>query len=123
MASVAEVARLVGVEPAKVKRWAKEFAEYLSLTAQPVKGRERQFSEADLRVLAVVADHLELGNDADDVHYALNSGEQYAERLVEIARLNSPLFQDPSGNRRAKGTHIGAQNGPTTVQGFRGYPS
>ena len=96
MASVAEVARLVGVEPAKVKRWAKEFAEYLSLTARPGKGQERQFSEADLRVLAVVADHLELGNDADDVHYALNSGEQYSERLIEVARLNSPLFQEPS---------------------------
>ena len=96
MASVAEVARLVGVEPAKVKRWAKEFEEYLSLAARPGKGQERQFSEADLRVLAVVADHLELGNDADDVRYALNSGEHYSERLVEIGRLNSPLFQEPS---------------------------
>lgn len=95
MESVSEVARLLGVEPAKVKRWAKEFAEYLSLTAQPAKGEERQFSEADLRVLAVVAEHLELGNDVDDVHYALNSGAQYAEPLVELARLNSPLFQDP----------------------------
>lgn len=74
MATVSEVARLLGVEPAKVKQWAKEFAVYLSLTARPAKGRERQFSEADLRVLAVVAEHLELGNDADDVHYALNRG-------------------------------------------------
>ncbi|MBY0527703.1 MAG: helix-turn-helix domain-containing protein [Gemmataceae bacterium] len=95
MATVSEVARLLGVEPAKVKRWAKEFAEYLSLTASPAKGQERQFSEADLRVLAVIADHLELGNGADDVHSALNSGEQYAERLIEIARLNSLLFQEP----------------------------
>lgn len=96
MASVAEVARLLGVEPAKVKQWANEFAEYLTLTARPAKGQERQFAEADLRVLAVVTEHLELGNDADDVHYALNSGEQYAERLVELARLHSPLFQNPS---------------------------
>jgi DNA-binding transcriptional MerR regulator len=97
MASVSELARLLGVEPVKVKRWAKEFAEYLSLTARPAKGQVRQFSEAALRVLAVVAEHLKLGNDADDVHYALNSGEQYAERLIELARLNSPLFQDLSG--------------------------
>src|SRR5947208_12926224 len=40
MATVWEVGRLLGVEPAKVKRWAKEFAEYLSLTARPAKGRE-----------------------------------------------------------------------------------
>ena len=96
MATVSEVARIIGVESGKVKRWAKDFAEYLSLTAQPGKGRERQFTESDLRVLAVVAEHLELGNDADDVHYALNTGEQYAEPLLELAQLHSPLFQDPS---------------------------
>ena len=96
MATVSEVARFVGVERDKVKAWAKEFAEYLSLTAQPAKGQERQFSEADLRVLAVVANHLEMGNDSDDVHYALNTGEQYAESLLEMAELYTPLFQDPS---------------------------
>lgn len=95
MATVSEVARLIGVDRDKVKAWAKEFAEYLSLTAQPAKGRERQFSEADLRVMAVISEHLEMGNDADDVHYALNSGEQYAESLIELARLNSPIFQEP----------------------------
>lgn len=96
MATVSEVARLICVEPGKVKRWATEFAEYLSLTARLGKGKERQFSEADLRVLAVIANHLESGNDSDDVHYALNTGEQYAEPLLEMAELHSPLFQDPS---------------------------
>ena len=93
MATVSEVAEFLGVDRDKVKGWAKEFPEYLSLTAQPAKGKERRFSEADLRVLAVVAEHFELGNDADDVHYALNSGQQYAEPLVELARLHSPLFK------------------------------
>lgn len=95
MATVSKVAEFLGVDRDKVKQWSKEFAEYLSLTAQPAKGKERQFSEADLRVLAVVANHLELGNDSDDVHFALNSGEQYTERLLEMAELHSPLFQDP----------------------------
>ena len=90
------MARLLGVEPGKVKQWAKQFAEYLSLTARPARGGERRFAEADLRVLAVVAEHLEFGNDEDDVHYALNSGRQYDESLLELARLNSPLFQEPS---------------------------
>lgn len=95
MATVSEVARLVGVEADNVKRWARDFAEYLSLTSQPNKGRERQFSEADLRVLAVIADNMESGNEADDIHYDLNYGRQYDERLIECARLNSPLFQEP----------------------------
>ena len=55
MATVSEVARIIGVESGKVKRWAKDFAEYLSLPDHPGKGRERQFTESDLRVLAVVA--------------------------------------------------------------------
>jgi hypothetical protein len=96
MATVSEVARLLRVDRDRVKLWAQEFAEYLSLTALPAKGHERQFSEADLRVLAVIAEHLELDNEADDVHYALNSGRQYDERLLEFGRLHSPLFQDPS---------------------------
>ncbi len=96
MATVSEVAAFLGVDGDSVKRWAKEFAEYLSLTAQPPKGHERQFSVADLRVLAVVAEHLELGNDTDDVHFALNNGRQFDERLQELAGLHSPLFQEPS---------------------------
>ena len=79
MANVSEVARFLDVDRDKVKVWAKEFSEYLSLTTQPAKGKEHHFSEADLRVLAVVAEHLELGNEAEDVHYALSSGRQYDE--------------------------------------------
>ena len=55
--------------------------------------------------MAVIAKHLELGNDADDVHYALNSGEQDAEPLIELARLHSPLFQEPSEEMDETWTH------------------
>ena len=48
----------------------------LASTTSIVGQTQRQFIESDLRVLAVVAEHLELGNDADDVHYALNSGSE-----------------------------------------------
>ncbi len=96
MATVSEVAEFLGVDRDKVKRWTRVFAEYLSLTAQPAKGQERLFTEADLRVLAVVAEHLELGNDEDDVHFALNGGHQFADTLVGLARLQSPLFHEPS---------------------------
>src|ERR1700722_3203882 len=124
MATVSEVARLIGVDRDKVKAWAKEFAEYLSLTAQPAKGRERQFSEADLQVMAVIAEHLELGNDADDVHHALNSGQQYAEPLIELARLNSPIFQDPSDEMDETWQHgvlIGGMASRNLLQVARAY--
>ncbi len=95
MATVSKVADLLGVDQDSVKRWSKEFAEYLSLTAQPANGKSRHFTEADLRVLAVIAYHLELGNAAVDVHFALNSGEQYTRRIVEMAEIHTPLFQEP----------------------------
>jgi hypothetical protein len=54
MATISDVARLLGVSRDTVKSWTMEFAEHLSLTAT-VKGKERQFGEADLRVLALVS--------------------------------------------------------------------
>jgi DNA-binding transcriptional MerR regulator len=94
MATIAEVARLLDVDRDSVRRWATEFAEHLSLTANPKKGQERQFTEADLRVLAVIAEHFEMENDASDIHYALNSGSQYEEPFLEFARIHTPLFQE-----------------------------
>lgn len=94
MATISEVAHLLNVDRDSVKRWSTKFAEHLSLTAHPKKDQERHFTEADLRVLAVIAEECEMDGEADDIHYALNSGRQYDERFLEFARLHSPLFQD-----------------------------
>src|SRR5208337_4930373 len=56
MATISEVARHLGVDRDTVKTWTTEFAEHLSLTANPPKGKERQFCETELRVLAFVAE-------------------------------------------------------------------
>lgn len=95
MATLAEVAKLLEVGRDDVKRWAVEFAEHLDPPANPTKGRERQFGEADLRVLALVAEEESLGQEAEDIHYSLNTEAQFAERFVEFAALNTPLFQEP----------------------------
>jgi len=58
MTTASETARFPGIDRDKVKRWAKEFAEYLSLTARPAKGQVRRLFEADLRVLAAIAEHV-----------------------------------------------------------------
>jgi len=94
MATITEVARLLGVDREEIKRWATTFAEHLSSTANPGKDTARRFTESDLRVLAVIAEEVEMDGEEDDVHYALNSGRQYEEPLVEHARLHTPLFQD-----------------------------
>jgi len=96
MATVSEVARLFDVDRDTVMRWTIEFAEYLSLRANPKKGDERHFTEPDLRVLAVIAEQSEMDCEADDIQYALNSGRQYEKPLLDFARLHSPLFREPS---------------------------
>lgn len=94
MATVSEVARFLGVSRDTVKTWTTEFAEHLSLTANPPKGTERQFGEADLRVLALVADFWEDDPDLQHIHAMLNSGEHNEDRFSDFARLHTPLFQE-----------------------------
>lgn len=94
MATISEVAQHLGVDRDTVKTWATEFAEHLSLTANPPKGKERQFGETDLRVLALVADYWEEDPDLENIHAMLNSGDFNEDHFAEFACLRTPLFQD-----------------------------
>lgn len=94
MATISDVARHLGVDRETVKTWTAEFAEHLSLTAKPTKGKERQFGEADLRVLALVADFWEDDPDLENIHAMLNCGDYNEERFSEFARLHTPVFQE-----------------------------
>lgn len=94
MATISEVAQHLGVDRDTVKTWATEFAEHLSLTANPPKGKERQFGEADLRVLALVSDFWEDDPDLQNIHAMLNSGNFNEDRFAEFACLRTPVFQE-----------------------------
>lgn len=59
-----------------VRTWSAEFAEYLSPTANPGKGRQRQFSDSDLAVLSLVAEMKNQGSLFDDIHLALRNGQR-----------------------------------------------
>jgi hypothetical protein len=75
MATISQVARILAVNRDTVKQWTTDFAEHLSLTANPGDGSERQFNEADLRVLALVADFWEDEPDYENINAMLNSGD------------------------------------------------
>ncbi len=77
-----------------MKTWTTEFAEHLSLTANSPKGTERQFGEADLRVLALIADFWDEDPDLQNIHAMLNCGEHNEDRFSDFARLHTPLFQE-----------------------------
>lgn len=59
-----------------VKRWTKEFSDYLSPTALPDKGRQRQFTEQDVRVFSLVHGMKKQGLVFEDIHVALASGQR-----------------------------------------------
>jgi DNA-binding transcriptional MerR regulator len=93
MATISDVARLLDVGRDTVKHWTTEFAEHLSLTAR-VKGKVRQFSEADLRVLALISYYWEEDPDLENIHAMLNSGDYDEDVFAEFASLNTPVFQE-----------------------------
>ncbi|MBI3467144.1 MAG: MerR family transcriptional regulator [Planctomycetes bacterium] len=94
MATISQVAKLFDVDCDTVKFWVTEFAEHVTLAANPAKGQTRQFNEADLRALALVAELWEDEPDYENIHAMLNCGEHNGERFTELARLHTPIFQD-----------------------------
>lgn len=104
MATISEVARLLDVSRDTVKYWTTEFAEHLSLTAT-VKGQERQFGEADLRVLALVSYYWEDDPDLEHIHAMLNCGDYNEDVFAEFASLHTPVFQDVPDEINEDWTH------------------
>lgn len=93
MATISEVARSLGVDRDTVKHWTTEFAEHLSLAAKE-KGKERQFNESDLRVLAFVAHFWEDDPDLENIHAMLNCGDYNDDPFAKFACLHTPIFQE-----------------------------
>ncbi|MBL8165402.1 MAG: MerR family transcriptional regulator [Anaerolineae bacterium] len=59
-----------------IKNYAAEFAAYLSPTATPGHNRQRQFTEDDLTVLALVVEMKRSGARYDDIHASLGAGQR-----------------------------------------------
>ena len=94
MKTISELAHLIGVDRWTIKKWGAEFSEYLSASANPRKGEQRQYTEKDIRVLALIYMYWEDEPDYEDIRMLLNS-ETYNEReYVDFAYMNMPLFQE-----------------------------
>lgn len=64
------------VSPQTIRNWAREFARYLSVNANPDEGRTRIFTEEDMQVLDLVAQMKSQGKQYEDIHAALMAGER-----------------------------------------------
>lgn len=71
-----EVATRFGIEQQTVRNWAKEFKQYLSITANPSPGNHRIFTDDDLRVFVVVSELKDLGFTFESIHVSLQNGQR-----------------------------------------------
>lgn len=95
MRQVSDIVRLFEVDKDTVKKWCYEFDSYLSATASPPKGQTRYFSDADLRVLAMIFYYWENEPDYEAIRYRLDSGYQDEDMYLEFVYQNTPIFREP----------------------------
>lgn len=69
--NVKAVGRLIGASSDTVRRWTSEYSEFLSTAAVPGFGRERKYSQHDIRVLAYISAARELGRSLDEIREEL----------------------------------------------------
>lgn len=71
-----QIADLFAVSHQTVKNYCAEFAAYLSPTATPEKGQQRQFTDDDVAVLALVVEMKKAGAVFESIHHALGMGQR-----------------------------------------------
>ena len=74
--SATQVSQIFSVTRESVRRWAVEFADHLSATANRSDGRQRAFTDSDLEVLALVASEKQAGKRFDEIHAMLSNGQR-----------------------------------------------
>lgn len=71
-----DVCDVFGISRQTVRIWSEEFAEHLSPSATPQKGQQRNFSDADMAVFALVHEVKGRGGTYDTAHLQLKSGQR-----------------------------------------------
>ena len=72
-----------------IRNWAIEFAEFLSPLANPEKGRNRAFTEDDMRVLDLIASLKDEGKQFIDIHAALKAGQRGKSPVVSPQEIRA----------------------------------
>lgn len=91
MLKTGDIARRINVHENTVRNWTDEYRAYMSPGAL---GAKRKFSEADLRILATVADMREKGITPADIAAALGEGKRIAELPPEPSPAEEQARQE-----------------------------
>jgi HEPN domain-containing protein len=97
--TVAQTARVLGVDVQQVKTWAWLFKDQLSSGANPAKGKPRLFTDSDVLALMHVVMHWEERPDLEAIRAGLNCEDHYEDpRYRELLYSHTPLLQEPPEN-------------------------
>lgn len=97
--SVADIARILKVEKDTVKKWSYLFSNYLSSSANPPKGKTREFNIEDVRVMAYVFTYWEDDPDIECIKMGLNSNSHRDHELIDNLLVEiTPVFIEPPEN-------------------------
>ena len=92
--SVAQTARVLGVDSAQVKSWAFTFRDFLSKQTNPPKGTPRTFSDSDVLALAYICARWEANPDLEAILDGLNDDAHHEKEFCELLYLHTPLLQE-----------------------------
>ena len=93
--SVAEAARILGVDCQQVKEWAWTYKEQLGAQANPGKGQARAFTDSDVLALMYICDLSESGEPSGEVSTGLEREDHYGnDRYRDLIYTNTPILQE-----------------------------
>lgn len=92
--TISQVTKFLKVDNQLVKNWAYHFPEYLSPSANPIKGRTRLFNVNDVLVFAYVSNYWEDEPDFESIKMGLNAKEHTEYPYNELATVLTPIFQE-----------------------------
>lgn len=84
-----QIATMYQISDETVRKYAIEFADYLSPTANPGDARMRFFTEDDIRVLSYVVDRKKVGAVFADIHIELRNGQRGDPPALEPEEINA----------------------------------
>lgn len=96
-----DIAERFGISRESARLWSNQFADYLSPTATPQPGRQRNYTDDDLSVFGLVASMKGEGKQNDEISAALAAGQRgtvpssgpVVPRATEVATLKRQLAQ------------------------------
>lgn len=88
------ITTLFEISPQTVRNWSAEFGRYLSTSAAPGRGRNRVFSEDDMRVFSLIAAMKKAGTTSDEIHASLAAGQRGALPAMMPEQVQTLVMSD-----------------------------